>query len=136
MSVCVVDFACLAHEVLQVLPGGRGREVLNHHTIASSGTRWSPAAKSTPVAITTSKVTASPTSTTASCVLDTDPSPIKVFPIKILDNVFGIAAIFKLCKPKSFLDRDVPYPSVSLEKLLNVPASATMTCPETVPCPF
>ena len=75
MSVCVVDFACLAHEVLQVLPGGRGREVLNNHTIASLGTRWSPTTKSTPVAITTSKVTTSPTSAAAFCVLNTNPSP-------------------------------------------------------------
>jgi hypothetical protein len=138
MSVGVVHFACLAHEVLQVLPGGRGREVLDDHAIASPGARWSPATKSTPVAISTSKVTTSTTTSAAaaSCVLDADSSSIKVFSIKILDNVFGIAAILKLSKPKTLLDRDVPYSSIALEELLNVPASATMTCPETVPCPF
>jgi len=123
MSVCVVDFACLAHEVLQVLPGGRGREVLDDHAIASPGARWSPPTKSTPVAISTSKVTTSTTTSAAaaSCVLDADSSSIKVFSIKILDNVFGITAILKLSKPKTLLDRDVPYSSIALEELLNVP---------------
>jgi len=123
MSVGVVDFACLAHEVLQVLPGGRGREVLDDHAIASPGARWSPATKATPVAISTSKVTTSTTTAAAaaSCVLDADSSSIKVFSIKILDNVFGITAILKLSKPKTLLDRDVPYSSIALEELLNVP---------------
>jgi len=122
MSVCVVDFACLAHEVLQVLPGGRGREVLDHNAIASPGTRWSPPTKSTPVAISTSKVTTSTTSAAAaSCVLNTDSSSIKIFTVKILDNIFGITAILKLGKPKTLLDRDVPYSSIALEKLLNIP---------------
>ena len=67
MSVCVVDFACLAHEILQVLqkclfsmpfrskkntkkvliesklgnlPRGRGWEVFNHHAVSGPGTRW------------------------------------------------------------------------------------------------
>ena len=87
MSVGVVDFACLAHEVLQVLPGGRGREVLNDHAIASPGARWSPPTKSTPVAISTSKVTTSTTTSAAaaSCVLDADSSSIKIFSIEILN---------------------------------------------------
>ena len=123
MSVCVADFACLTHKILQVLPGGRGREVLNDHAIASLGTRRPPAPP-TPVAISTSEVTSSTATSAASCVLNTDSSSIKVFSIKILnitreilefqlltktnpkyhlDNVFGITAIFKLCKPKTLL---------------------------------
>jgi len=132
MSVRVVHFACLPHEVLQVLPGGRGGEVLDDDAIACpcAGRPPSAAAKST-IAI---KVT--PSTAAASGVLNTDSSSIKVFSIKVLDNVFGITAILKLGKPKTLLERDVPYPSIALQKLLNVPASATMTCPETVPCPF
>ena len=55
-----------------------------------------------------------------------------------LDNVFGITAILKLSKPKTllrqdhsvlkscpfvvlYLDRNVPYSSIALEELLNVP---------------
>ena len=93
MSVCVVDFACLAHEVLQVLPGGRGGEVLDYDAVSSPGARRPPPTKSTPVAVSTSKV-ASSTSTsaaaTASCVLHADSSSIKVFSIKILNIMIDI----------------------------------------------
>merc|ERR1719237_427029 len=73
-----------------------------------------------------SEVTSSTATSAASCVLNTDSSSIKVFSIKILDNVFGITAIFKLCKPKTLLDRDVPYSSIALEKLFNVPLSSVI----------
>merc|ERR1719397_2332357 len=61
MSVCIVDFSCLTHEVLQVLPGGGGGEVLHHDAISSPCTRWPPSTESTPVAISTSEVTTTTT---------------------------------------------------------------------------
>ena len=90
MSVCIVDFSCLTHEVLQILPGGGGGEVLHHNAISSPCTRWPPSTESTPVAISTSEVTTSTTtstSTTASCVLHANSSSIKVFSIEILNIV-------------------------------------------------
>jgi len=68
-------------------------------------------------------------------VLHTDSPSIKVLPVEILDNVLSVTAILKLSESKPLLDRDVPDSSIALEELLNIPA-ATMTCPETVPCPF
>ena len=104
MSVCIVDFSCLTHEVLQILPGGGGGEVLHHDAISSPGTRWPPSTESTPVAISTSEVTTSTTtstSTTASCVLNANSSSIKVFSIEIL---IIVTLSFRLWSPETIIN--------------------------------
>jgi len=131
VSVGVVDLAGLAHEVLEVLPrGGRG-EVLHHHAVASPGARGPPAAE-TPVPV--SKVAPAATTSAAPRELNADSSSIEVFAVQVLYNILSITPVIKLGKPKSFLNRNVPYSSIALEEFLNVPA-ATMICPERVPCP-
>jgi len=115
MAVCVGHLSCLSHEILEVLPGSRRGEVFHDHPVASPGARGPPTA-SPPATIAVAIIPP-----VASSVLNSDPSPVKVLPVQILDSVISITPVIKLGKAKSLLYRDVPDPAIALQELLYVP---------------
>jgi len=62
-------------------------------------------------------------------VLNSDPPPVEVLPVQVLDSIISVTPVIKLSKAKSFLHRDVPDPAIALQELLYVPAATKIEPP-------
>lgn len=116
MGVGVGDLTTLSHEVLEVLPGSPGGQILNHQSVASFAARGvapPPGGRTT---------TPGAQSGIPSVLQPNPPVPELPATIQILDSILGIFAVFEINEGEVALEHNIIDPAVALEELLDVTA--------------
>jgi len=123
MSVGVTDFSSSTHQVLQVLPGDPGGEVLDDDPVLGP---LRGAVLVHPWGTASALSVPAPVPPGPSGKLAGYPFSHEAATVHVVHSLVGIPVIIELHEPVPSLDQDVPEPSKVLELFLQVPLTTVL----------